>query len=69
MVAMGKGSVRGSVKDWFKKRGQRTHGELGKRQRLSAESEKRRKQWKAERRAERRDIAKLNKGSSKSSGK
>lgn len=61
-MSMGKGSMKGSVKDYFKKRGQRTHGELGKRQRLSAESERRRKQWKAERKAERRDIERLNKG-------
>lgn len=46
---MGKGSMRGMVKDYFKKRGQRTKGELGKRQKLSRESELKRKQWKAER--------------------
>lgn len=51
---MGKGSSRGSVKDWYKKRGQRTHGEGAKRRRLSHESELRRKQWKAERRAARK---------------
>lgn len=50
---MGKGSMQGSVKDYFKKRGQKTHGELGKRQRLSPESAKRRQQWRAERKAQR----------------
>lgn len=51
---MGKGVIQGRVKDYFKKRGQRTHGDSSKFQRLSHESELKRRQWRAEKRAEER---------------
>lgn len=52
---MGKGAAKGKIKDYFKKRGQRTHGDSSKHQKLSYESMLRRRQWKAERRAAERE--------------
>lgn len=44
---MGRGTSTGlTIRDYYKKRGQNTHGEGAKRRRLSKESEKRRKELK-----------------------
>lgn len=48
---MGGGSVRGRVSDYYKKRGQATHGEGAKRRRLSNEGAERREAMRRERRA------------------
>ncbi len=46
---MGRGSGTGKVSDYYKKKGQKTHGEGSKRRRLSKEDRKRREE--AERKA------------------
>lgn len=51
---MGKGAIKGSIRDYYKLRGQRTHGMTGRRQKLSPTGQEKRKQRKAARRAARR---------------
>lgn len=51
---MGRGAIKGSIKDYYKLRGQRTHGMAGRRQKLSPIGQEKRKQRKAARRAARR---------------
>lgn len=46
---MGRGSSGGSVKDYYKKRGQRGHGEGSRRRKLSKESAEKRAQIRKER--------------------
>ena len=52
---MGKGAMKGSIRDYFKKRGQRAHGDSSKHQKLSRASELKRRQWRAEKRAAERE--------------
>lgn len=58
---MGKGALPGSIRDYYKKRGQRTHGMTGRRQKLSPASAEKRRLWKVERKAARRAAAKQTK--------